>query len=92
MQRLSSCSRRPSENRHVHPKVATAALRMPNLPLASAPTSEDMAAGYELPARHGLPEAICVVEPVTRFAAPNDPAQTVLPRQGAPKSQNRLPA
>jgi hypothetical protein len=40
----------------------------------------------------GSPGVVCVVDAVSRFAAPNDPAQTVLPRQGAPKSLHRLPA
>lgn len=44
----------PPWNRHDLPKVATTVPRMPSLPFASAPTSEDMAAGNEPPARHGL--------------------------------------
>jgi hypothetical protein len=44
----------PPWNRHDLPKVATAVPRMPNLPLASAPMSEDTAAGHEPPAWHGL--------------------------------------
>lgn len=54
MRRLTSRSQRPSGNRHDRPKVATAVPRMPRLPFASAPMSEDTAAGYEPPARHGL--------------------------------------
>lgn len=73
-------------NRLDLPKVAFAVPRMPRLPFTAAPTSEDMAAGHEPPARHGPPEVICVVETVTRFAAPNNPAQTVLPRKGVPKN------
>jgi len=53
MQRLTSCFQRPSVNRPDLPKVATAVPRMPSLPSLSAPTSEDKAAGHELPARHG---------------------------------------
>ncbi len=54
MRRLTSCAQRPSGNCCDRPKVITAVPRLPNLPFASAPTSEDMAAGYEPPARHGL--------------------------------------
>lgn len=33
------------------------------------------------------PEAVCIPEAVTRLAAPNDLAQTILPRKGTPKSR-----
>jgi hypothetical protein len=53
MQRPSSRFQRPSVNRCDLPKVATFVPRTPSLPFASAPMSEDTAAGHELPARHG---------------------------------------
>ena len=86
MRRLTSRFQLPSVNRLDRPKVAIAVPRMPRLPLMSAPMSEDTAAGHEPPARHGLPEAVCVDETVTRLAAPDDPAQTALPRKGVPKN------
>lgn len=54
MRRLTSRFQRPSGNRHNLPKVVMTVPRIPNLPLASAPMSEDTAAGHEPPARHGL--------------------------------------
>ena len=86
MRRPTSRFQLPSGNRPDLPKVAFSIPRMPCVPPVSAPTSEDMAAGHEPPARHGPPEVVCVVETVTRLAAPNDPAQTVLPRKGVPKN------
>jgi hypothetical protein len=87
MQRLTSRFQLPSGDRPDRPKVALTVPRMPHLPLVSAPTSEDKAAGHQRPAWRGLPEVACVVETVTRLAAPNDLAQTALPRKGAPRSQ-----
>lgn len=86
MRRLTSRFQLPSVNRLDRPKVVIAVPRMPRLPLMSAPMSEDTAAGHEPPARHGLPEAVCVDETVTRLAAPDAPAQTALPRKGVPKN------
>ena len=82
MRQLTSRFQLPSVNRLDRPKVVIAVPRMPRLPLMSAPMSEDTTAGHEPPARHGLPEAVCVDETVTRLAAPDDPAQTALPRKG----------
>ena len=53
MRRPTSRARRPSADCYDRPKVITAVPRLPSLLLVSAPTSEDMAAGYEPPARHG---------------------------------------
>ena len=47
--------------------------------------------GTNHPLGTGSPEAVYVCGTVTRPVAPNGPAQTVLPRTGAPKSQHRLP-
>jgi hypothetical protein len=86
MRRLTSRFQPPPGDRLDLPKVAFAVPWMPRVPPLSAPMSEDTAAGQRLPARHGLPEAVCVDETVTRLAAPNDPAQTALPRKGVPKN------
>ncbi len=66
MQRLTSRFPPPSGNCPNLPKGVLTVPRMPRLPFASAPTSEDKAAGCEPPARHGLPEIVCVVETVAR--------------------------
>jgi len=89
---LPSTSSGPPRIARDPPKGLPAVPRQPNQPFASAPMSEDMAAGYDGPLGAGSPEAVCVDEAVSRLAAPNGPAQTVLPRRGAPQSRYRLPA
>lgn len=74
------------------PKGAPAAARLPSLPFAPAPQSEDMAAGHQRPLGAGSPEAVLRQRDGYPSRAAERPGASSPPEERGSEEPNRLPA